>query len=274
MRRFVSLLLTTGMTVKFFKPRRHEDTKKKNLVSCLGAFVVIFGYGFDALLFSVALPQPHWQHGDYQTTTHKNFRNNKLFQQTIGFNKIDYPLLHAAIFFVTNETRVKNKRPPLRFALELERAAYHHSKRMVEQNFFSHENPRDQARKTSQQRAELAGIKNPMLAENIATHFGIQYKANAPIYPVDRLKGTFSYTPDGPLIPPHTYLSFAEAIVKQWLDSPGHRANILHREAVQLGCGAYFYHDRAFHNMPKFKATQNFQLYRNIIPDRATDQWP
>jgi len=230
-----------------------------------------------ALLFlfiATAFPQSHWQHSDYQITTYKNFRSNKLFQQTIAFNQIDYPLLHAAIFFVTNETRVKNKRPPLAFVLALERAAYHHSKRMVEQNFFSHENPFDKTRQTAQHRAQMAGIKNPMVAENIATHFGIRYKANAPIYPVDPLKGTFSYAPDGPLIPAHTYLSFAEVIVKQWMDSPGHRENILHRQALQLGGGAYFYYDREFHNMPKFKATQNFQLYRNLIPARATDQWP
>ncbi len=226
------------------------------------------------LFCSTVFAQSHWRFNDYQTTTHKNFRNNKLFQQTIGFNKIDYPLLHAAIFFVTNEARVKNKRPPLTFSFALERAAYHHSKRMVEQNFFSHENPRDQARKTSQQRAELAGIKNPMIGENIATHFGIQYKANTPIYPVDPLKGTFSYEHGGPLIPPHTYLSFAEAIVKQWMDSPGHRENILNPHALQLGCGAYFYYDRAFHNMPKFKATQNFQLFHKIVPGKSTDQWP
>lgn len=226
------------------------------------------------LYAAIAWAQPHWQHGDYQTTTHKNFRSNQLFQQTIAFDQIDYPLLHAAIFFVTNEARVKNKRPPLAFALALERAAYHHSKRMAEQNFFGHEDPYDKRRKTAPQRAQLAGIKNPTLAENIAIHFGIQYRANAPVFPVDRLKGTFSYAPDGPLIPAHTYLSFAEAIVKQWMDSPGHRANILNREAVQLGCGAYFYYDRAFHNMPKFKATQNFQLYRNIAPSRVTDPWP
>jgi len=231
---------------------------------------------FVALLFlftAAAFPQSHWRFNDYQTTTHKNFRSSKLFQQTIAFDQIDYPLLHAAIFFVTNEARVKNKRQPLTFALALERAAYHHSKRMVEQNFFSHENPFDKTRQTAQQRAQLAGIKNPMLAENIATHFGIQYQANAPIYLVDPLKGTFSYEYGGPLIPVHTYLSFAEAIVKQWMDSPGHRENILNRQALQLGCGAYFYYGE-FHNMPKFEATQNFQLYHAIVPARAKDQWP
>jgi hypothetical protein len=43
---------------------------------------------------------------------------------------------------------------------------------------------------------------------------------------------------------------------------------------VQLGCGAYFYRDAGFYNMPTFKATQNFQLFHLIQPGRATDQWP
>jgi uncharacterized protein YkwD len=227
------------------------------------------------LFYSTAFSQSVWRHRDYETTTHKNFRHNQLFSQTIAFDQIDYPLLHAAIFFVTNETRVKNDRKPLAFAIELERAAYHHSKRMVEQDFFGHENPHDKKRKTTEQRARLAGIKNPFLAENIALHFGIRYVANTPVYPVDPLNGTFSYESDNdPLIPAHTYLSFAEALVKQWMDSPGHRQNILNPRALQLGCGVYFYRDRTFYNMPKFKATQNFQLYREIVSGKATDWWP
>ena len=226
------------------------------------------------LFYSTAFPQAYWRHSDYQTTTHKNFRNNKLFQQVIAFDQIDYPLLHAAIFFVTNETRVKNKRPPLAFALALERAAHHHSKYMAEQNFFAHENPFSNRRNTAEQRAKLAGIKNPFISENIATHFGIRYKAGTPVYRVDTQQGTFSYEPGGSLIPHHTYLSFAEAIVAQWMDSRPHRANLLSQDAVQLGCGAYFYRDTGFYNMPTFKATQNFQLFHNIVPGKITDQWP
>ena len=69
--------------------------------------------------------QTQWHHRDYQKTTHKNFRSNPLFSQTIDFANIDYPRLHAAIVFVTNETRINNRQPPLAFAIELERAAYH-----------------------------------------------------------------------------------------------------------------------------------------------------
>jgi uncharacterized protein YkwD len=229
---------------------------------------------FFALLFSTGFPQTGWQHSDYKHTTHKNFRDNPLFSQTIDFADIDYPRLNAAIFFVTNEARVQNGRKPLTFALELERSAYLHAKSMVEQNFFSHENPHEKERKSVEQRAKLAGIKNPLAAENIATHFGIKYEAGAPVYPVDEIQGTFTYAGNDSLIPNHTYLSFAEAIVKQWLDSPGHRRNLLSKDALQLGCGAYFYRDPDFHNMPNFKAVQNFQLFREIVTGKATDRWP
>lgn len=233
----------------------------------LGCFIIAW---FGASAFS----QTGWRYENYTATTYKNFRSNTLLQQSLAFDRIDYPLLHAAIFFVTNETRVQNQRRPLAFAIELERAAYHHSKYMAEQDFFSHENPYSNRRTTPAQRAKLAGIKNPYIAENIATHFGIKYKPATPIYRRDTEQGTFSYVPDGPLIPPHTYLSFAEAIVAQWMNSPPHRANLLSEEALQLGCGVYFYRDRNFYNMPTFKATQNFQLYHKIVPGRVTDAWP
>jgi uncharacterized protein YkwD len=226
------------------------------------------------LSISTALAQSAWRYSAYQNTTYKNFRQNPLFAQTIDLERIDYPLLHAAIFFVTNETRVKNQRQAVAFAIELERAAYLHSKYMVDQNFAAHENPFSNRRNTPDQRGKLAGVTNPFIAENIATHFGIKYKPRTPVYRIDTEKGTFSYQPGGPLIPHHTYLSFAEVIVAQWMDSPSHRANLLSQDAVQLGCGAYFFRDRNFYNMPTFKATQDFQLYEKIIPGKATDRWP
>ena len=114
----------------------------------------------------------------------------------------------------------------------------------------------------------------PKIAENIATNFGITYRAGTSVYPRDRVNGTFSYTPSGAIIPNHTYLSLADALVTQWMNSPGHRANILSTNAFQLGCGLYFYHDSSFYNMMKIKATQNFQWFYTIVPGKATDSDP
>ena len=51
-----------------------------------------------------------------------------------------------------------------------------------------------------------------------------------------------------------TYLACADQIVKQWMKSPGHRANILNRKLTFLGCGAHACRCPKFH----LHATQNF----------------
>jgi uncharacterized protein YkwD len=56
-----------------------------------------------------------------------------------------------------------------------------------------------------------------------------------------------------------TYLDCADAIVKQWMNSPGHRANILNSRLSYLGCGAHACRCPKFH----LHATQNFA---SILP--------
>ncbi|HPD78807.1 MAG TPA: CAP domain-containing protein [Spirochaetota bacterium] len=218
------------------------------------------------LILSYSLCFAEWKYSDYEKTDHTNFRQNPIFQQIIDPDNIDYPLAHAAIFFVTNETRVKNGLPALEFSKELEMTAWDHSRSMVENNFFSHKNPYNREKYEPADRAKLAGVTNPYIAENIAESFGIRYNAGVPLYPRNTSEGAFSYTPNGEIIKNHTYLSLAESLVNQWMNSSGHRANILSKSALQMGCGIYFYRDKNFYNMLKCRATQNFQWFRKIIP--------
>ena len=204
----------------------------------------------------------NWIYSYYNSTTLQNFRTNKLFTETIDFYQIDYPRLNAAIFYVTNEERVKNNLPAVAFHKLLEDAAGGHSKRMVRLNYFDHIDPYNDLLKSPSDRLRFAGIANPYSAENIATPFAIKYKEGFTIYPLDRKNTHFSYSPNGDAIPNHTYLSLAEYVVDLWMNSEGHRANILNPNAKQLGCGTFFYRER--NNIPKFMATQNFQLYEFI----------
>jgi uncharacterized protein YkwD len=48
------------------------------------------------------------------------------------------------------------------------------------------------------------------------------------------------------------------------MNSPEHKKNILAPDALQLGCGTYFFQDPQFNDMPTFMATQNFQWYEKI----------
>ena len=110
-------------------------------------------------------------------------------------------------------------------------AAAMHAKDMVAGDFFAHENP-DPKKHRPMDRVKLAGYDPRFVAENIATAFAIQYEAGRSYYAVP---GGISYTPRGKPIESHNYASFAKDIVKRWMDSPGHRANILSKEPTQLG---------------------------------------
>lgn len=217
---------------------------------------------FFFLISSPACSQ-NWISSYYYTTTLQNFRTNKLFTETIDFNQIDYPRLNAAIFYVTNEERVKNNLPAVTFHKLLEDAASDHSKRMVRLNYFNHIDPYNDLLKTPSDRLRLAGVANPYSAENIAAPFAIKYEEGLIIYPLDPKNTHFSYSPNGAAIPNHTYLSLAEYVVQLWMNSKGHRANILNPNAKQLGCGTFFYREK--NNIPKFMATQNFQLYEQVM---------
>ncbi|MBN2348833.1 MAG: CAP domain-containing protein [Bacteroidales bacterium] len=206
--------------------------------------------------------QGKWEKNFYSSVNSKNFHQFKIFNDTIDFNNIDFPRLQAAIFYLTNEERIKNKLPELNYSDLLEKTALMHSEDMVKYEFFGHENTIDKNKKDQNMRARITGIQNPYVAENIAETFGIQYKANTRVF--TPAIGQFSYSQDGNLIPPHTYLSLAEVFLNMWMNSPEHKKNILSRNAIQLGCGIAFYYNEKFNSIPTFIATQNFQWYEPV----------
>lgn len=242
----------------------------KGLISLLFfrlAMVIRTFHLLGLLFFFTCLPgfaQTKEQKAYYTRISTENFRSNSLFNELIDFRKIDYARINAAIFFLTNEVRIRNHLPSLEYAPQLENSATLHAQDMLTENFFSHINPNHKEKKTPNDRAILCHVSNPFLAENIIEGYGLQYKSNETVYL--RGKGKFSKTPDGELLKPHTYLSFGETLVTGWMNSKDHRKNILAKEAVQLGCGVSYFVDPEFNDMPSFKAVQNFQWYRPIIP--------
>ncbi len=181
-----------------------------------------------------------WDYAQYENYNHENFRDYPALSQIVDFDNPDIPLLNAALFFLTNEQRSRRWRSIIEYHPNLEIAAYHHSKAMVEQDFYSHVNPEDPRRKTPVERGKLAGINNPFFAENIAY---------SDVHEDD------------------TYLEIAEIIMNLWMKSSPHKKNILSKDALQLGCGVYFKEKRIF-------ATQNFQFYEEIKTGHASDSLP
>jgi uncharacterized protein YkwD len=148
--------------------------------------------------------------------------------------KVDQALLAAALFHETNRLRQKNGRPPLSHDARLDAAARMQATSMAQKNYLDHINRHDPERRTPKDRAQMAGFDFRFLAENVATQFTIQYQSGRTVYRMPAGTG-FSYQPDGPPIPRHTYRSFASTILAQWMDSPGHRQNILSDQPELFG---------------------------------------
>jgi uncharacterized protein YkwD len=198
-----------------------------------------------------------WTDADYEIYDYQSFPTQPAVNARIEMDNIDYPLLHAAIFYETNRERVKHGRQPFLHSPALERAAWGHSKDMAAYNFDSHTSP-VKGKETMVKRLALVGIHNAYSGENIAYTFGIEYQAGRPVYTPPQNGGYWSYEYKGEPIKNHTYLGLAKEAVKMWMNSPGHRANILNTNYKYLGVGAAHYKDKNFYDMDNFKLTQNF----------------
>lgn len=105
------------------------------------------------------------------------------------------------VFELTNQERVNAGLEPFKWSDDLAAVAYTHSADMAKRNFFSHNNPDGQ---TPFDRMRAYGIRYSYAAENIAM---------------------------GQRTP--------EAVVSGWMNSAGHRANILNPNLTHLGVGFY-----------------------------------
>jgi len=204
-----------------------------------------------------AIDSLKWDYSKYKDYNYKSFVDSRYARQKIRFDYIDYPLLHAAIFYETNRQRVLNGLPSFIHSPSLEKAAHEHSIDMVAYGFFSHTSVVE-GKETMSKRFAKVGIKNAYTGENIADFSAIDYQPGKSVFAPPQNGGYFSYTYQGEPIGNHTYMSAAKALLKQWMNSPGHRKNILNTKFKYLGVGAAYFEEESFHNMPYFKATQNF----------------
>jgi uncharacterized protein YkwD len=115
-------------------------------------------------------------------------------------------LVRAAILCLHNKVRAEHDLPALRENKRLRRAAVGHSRHMVSDGFFEHTTPNGTTMVDRILRARyVREDQGWALGENLAW-------------------GTGS-------------LSTPRGAVESWMDSPGHRANILRREYRDLGIG-------------------------------------
>jgi uncharacterized protein YkwD len=140
---------------------------------------------------------------------------------------VSYNDIERAVFTFTNQERGRNRLSALAWDDALAKIARDHSKDMAANNFFSHEN--------------LAG-EDPT---DRATRHGYSTRKNlGGGWYSDGIAENIGKMPTGNVIG-HGYVSnnaqsVAKAQVESWMDSPGHRSNILNSGYDRLGVGVAF----------------------------------
>lgn len=134
------------------------------------------------------------------------------------------PDLEQRVHELINAQRKANGSPELAWDDELSKIARAHSEDMAKRNYFKHINPEGQ---TPMKRAEAAGYKVcQLMAENI-------YQNNLYSRVIEERKRKTTEK---------TYIwdsveKIATTTTKGWMDSPGHRQNILDKNYAREGIG-------------------------------------
>lgn len=181
-------------------------------------------------------------------------------QQIIPLTSPDTLLLDAAIFQASNEARRKNGIPIFTYDFSLYLSSSNHARSMIVNNFYNHQNPYSGFERTSDKRIELITKRFMRTAENIGQYqtiitkqwFGARWNPQLRIY-------EFFDIEDNKICQPFTYSDYAHYCVKQWMESPSHRENLLNIHHTYLGCAARLsaapYHER---RAPYGRLVQNF----------------
>lgn len=153
---------------------------------------------------------------------------------TIDAARLDQPLLARAIFDETNRVRVELGRKPFAREQKLDEAADTQANIGALFRPPSHTNPFPLIA-TPEDRVRFAGLDPLRVSENIALLSIYDVPRNTTVYWLKN-DSTLRDSRTGGPVRLHTYASFAKAIVSEWMNSPGHRANIVDERLRYLGC--------------------------------------
>ncbi len=165
--------------------------------------------------------------------------------QVVDHRAFNAQLLSRLIFDLTNVERQKASMPQFKNNQYLASAAAAHSGDMASRSYFNHKSKGIFKRTDHSERIRATGYTPSMSAENIAMipTFNSQRIVQSPY-------GNQVVDTDY-----NTYYRLASYAVQQWMESPGHRANILNRSLTDLGVGAAVGMQG---NVPYVYLTQNF----------------
>jgi uncharacterized protein YkwD len=163
--------------------------------------------------------------------------------QLIDPQAIDQWMFDAAVRHAANAERCRRGLPPLAGDPVLVRAASLHSGDMVRHGFFDHASPVS-GRGTLRDRVSPGGAQYIRVAENIA-EISLYDFAEKHFNRRDPAACDFTFTPGGPSIPRQSYAGAARRLIGNWMESAGHRRNLLHPGMTRHGAGVAFRPDPA-----------------------------
>lgn len=178
----------------------------------------------------------------------------KAAQTVVPTGKIDQPLLEAAVRAEVNFHRC---RAGLRAVGDagsgLANQAHKHSKWMARTHQLSHKST-VAGSATLKQRLKNSGVRFKAGSENIGMVH--RYQIDNQRFKIVNSGACQFTTNDGKPLPAHSYASLARHMVDLWMNSPGHRKNILDRKVNKMALAVAF--DPKANYCGRFWATQNF----------------
>lgn len=187
-----------------------------------------------------------------------------LAQKVIVLERPDTILLNLALFQATNEARRLAGLPACRYDRSLYQAARNHAESMMRNDYTSHEDLYNLETMTLLKRVQKQTRRFNWMAENIGLYqtidtpewYGVRYSK-----PARRYEYVDSDTKK--VYQPYSYASYARYAVKQWLESPHHRANLLNPSFTHVGCAALLStHPYEQRRAPFGRLVQNFGAER------------
>lgn len=175
-------------------------------------------------------------------------------QKLVPANRIDQSLLEDAIRAEVNFHRCRAGLSGVGDAgTSLMKQAQKHSNWMAQTQNLSHRsNVRGAA--TLQQRVKNAGLRVRTGSENIGMVH--RYQIDNRRFRILNSSSCQFATYEGQPLPAHSYASLARHIVTLWMNSPGHRKNILDKRVSKMSAAVAF--DPKAQYCGRFWLTQNF----------------
>lgn len=174
--------------------------------------------------------------------------------QAVPTRNANQSLFNKAILSEVNFVRCRAGLSPVKLETGLIRVAGKHANWMARQGTLSHRsNVRGQS--SVQERVLASGLNVRRGSENIGNLPRYNFGGSRKIFVQNKSKCLFTNT-SGKGIPPHSYVSLATQIVGMWMNSSGHRRNVLDRNAKAVGSALGY--DGRGSNCGQFYLSQNF----------------